>query len=159
MLIVVVVTIHLLQTTLPLTVIFQPSDSFEKEYFNGALTLTIPTGQSLNFPLKTNMVRPIITASPSIMNFGICHVNRGGEGIMLLSNCAPLEGIWSITHIPGEGRNRVIHIPVQGFDDDSTPDEDEDDPGAFTFSPSSGTIMGPSLSSLSAIWTMPSMRR
>eukprot|EP01038_Epipyxis_sp_PR26KG_P007446 gene7446-10147_t len=120
---------------------------------NGYLIINCSTGQILQIPILTNIVTPFLNGSSPKLFFGVCHTMQSCSGTFLLSNPTNVPAVWTVTHVEGGGIwKKSSAIRVKGFDDKPT---EVDDPSVFTITPSSGAVMGPTLSTASAIAAPP----
>jgi hypothetical protein len=81
----------------------EAGQSFEQR---GALVFTYSTGQIMHLPIITRIGTPFLTGSSPRVYFGVCHVTKPCEGILLLSNPTNVPANWTVAHVPGEVRGK-----------------------------------------------------
>ena len=83
------------------------------------------------------------------MFFGVCKVTKECSGILLLSNPTDVPAKWNVQHEPINlnTKSRISVIRVSGYNERGP---ETDDPSVFEISPSSGFLLGPTISVFSA---------
>ncbi len=123
---------------------------------SGFLIVSYSTGQSMHIPLKAQVATPIIVISSPKLEFGVCHVTKSCEGVLLLSNPTGVTANFVVTHVGsevnGSTTKKFSTIRVKGYSYD---DNIIDDESVFTISPMSGSVAGPTVSAQAAIAAPP----
>lgn len=111
---------------------------------SGTVVISFATGQRLQFPVTVSLITPFIFANTSKLTFGVVHTSKVCEGSMLLSNPTTAPACWTVSALEPNGQmKRISTIRVAGYAE-KPPTEDES--SVFTFTPSSGTVEGPTVS-------------
>lgn len=119
----------------------------------GALVFTYSTGQILHLPLITRIGTPFLIGSSPRVHFGVCHVTKPCEGILMLSNPTNVPATWTVAHVPGGGAwKKSTAIRVKGFADKAV---ELDDPNVFEITPNAGSVAGPTVSISAAVAAPP----
>lgn len=80
-------------------------------------------------------------------------MTKNTEGVLLLCNPTDVPARWTVAHVPSnETTKRVSEILVEGYNERGP---ETDDPMVFEFSPTVGTVQGPTVSPESAVGAPP----
>jgi hypothetical protein len=121
----------------------------------GNLIISFSTGQQIYIPLSVTIATPFLTASSPRMSYGVCHVTRACQGVLLLSNPTDVIAKWTVIHVPETNKSKKISsIRVKGFENQSNA-KPEDDPTVFEISQHFGEISGPTVSPTAATYCPP----
>eukprot|EP00741_Cyanophora_paradoxa_P008875 tig00001406_g8592.t1 len=147
--------------TIDLTIAFAPpAGAFgvadaEDALFEGDLLLAFANGARQRLPLAGRLPRPELRAAPDVLRFGPVHVDNARPLEVLLTNPTQVDARWRLVHVDpanpdaaraaharGGGDARSAAVIFHGYGAAGGGTATRDDPGAFEFSASAGTVPG-----------------
>ena len=117
-----------------------------KSFFNLSGSIVLKFCNGFKMIVKVNVVvsLPLLAVSAPFADFGICRTDDSVQGIILLSNPSSVRATWRLEHIPDHASSQ--RAPALDF---------TDDPAVFVITPADGQILGPTVSTNTAIHVPP----